>query len=167
MRFLLVIAVWLVIVGGLYRYIAWRDAAVAPPSGEVAVTQASAGEFSLEITPTFSLEEDPFALTSGEGVDSSLAVRLNGRLLQVPAAELQRGRPYVVTRMDGVLLGHNEIHIKASPPVAEGALDHALRIRVLDRGTVLADHSIWGGDGELVSGTIGFDTKEKEAGHDH
>lgn len=167
MRFLLVMAIWMVIVGGLYRYIAWRDGAVATPAAEVAVARASSGEFSLELTPTFSLEEDPFALKSGEGADSPLEIRLNGRLLAIPAAELQRGRPFVVSAVDGILLGRNEIHVKASPPVAESALDHALRIRVLDRDVALVDHSIWGGDGELISGTVGFDTKEKEAGHDH
>lgn len=167
MRFLLVIAVWVVIVGGLYQYIAWRDGAAATPVAEIAVAQASSGEFSLELTPTFSLEEDPFALKGGEGADSPLEVRLNGSLLAVPAAELQRGRPFVIAVVDGVLLGHNEVHVKASPPVAESSLDHALRIRVLDRDAVLADHSIWGGDGELISGSVGFDTREKEAGHDH
>ncbi len=167
MRFLLVIAVWVVIVGGLYRYIAWRDGAVAVPAAEAVVAQGSAGEFSLELTPTFSLEEDPFALKSGEGAASPLEIRLNGRLLNVPAAELQRGRPFAVAAVEGVISGQNEIHVKASPPVAESSLDHALRIRILDRDVVLADHSIWGGDGELISGTVGFTAKGKEAGHDH
>jgi hypothetical protein len=167
MRFLLVIAIWLVMVGGLYQYIAWRDGAVAAPAAVFTMAKASAGEFSLELTPTFSLEDDPFALTIGEDADSSLEIRLNGRLLNVPDEELQRGRPFTITAVEGVLLGHNEIHIKASPPVAESSLDHALRIRVLDQGVVLADHSLWSSEGELVSGTVGFDTKEKEAGHDH
>jgi hypothetical protein len=167
MRFLLVIAIWLVMVGGLYQYIAWRDGAVAAPAAVFAMAQASEGEFSLELTPTFSLEEDPFALKIGEGPDTSLEILLNGRPLKVPDEDLQRGRPFTITAIEGVLLGHNEIYIKASPPVAESSLDHAMRIRVLDQGVVLADYSLWSSEGELVSGTVGFDTKEKEAGHDH
>ena len=167
MRFLLVLAVWLVIVGGLYQYIAWRDRAVIVPSVGVAAVQRSSEEISLEITPTFSLEEDPFALKSGEGGDTSLEIRLNGQLLAVSPADLQRGRPFAIAAASGILIGSNEIHVKASPPVAESSLDHALRVRVIERDAVLSDHSLWSSGGALISGTVGFDIKEKEAGHDH
>lgn len=167
MRFLLVIAIWVVMAGGLSRYIAWRDRAVAAPVAGLAAARASAGEFSLEVTPTFSLEEDPFALQTGEGPASALEVRLNGRLVAIPMDELRRGRPFTLEVPEGVLAGRNEIHVKASPPVAENSLVHGLRIRVVDRDAVLVDDTVWGGDGALVSGTVGFATREMEAGHDH
>lgn len=167
MRFLLVLAIWLVIVGGLYQYIAWRDRAANVPAAGVAAVQISSGEITLEITPTFSLEEDPFALKSGEGGDTSLEIRLNGKLLAVSPADLQRGRPFAIAAANGILVGRNEIHVKASPPVAEGSLDHALRVRVIERDAVLTDHSLWSSGGAVISGAVGFDIREKEAGHDH
>jgi hypothetical protein len=168
MRFLLVIAIWVVMVGGLSRYIAWRDRAVAAPVAELAAVRASAGEFSLEVTPTFSLEEDPFALQTGEAPVSALEVRLNGRPLAIAIDDMHRGRPFTLAALEGVQAGRNEIHVQASPPVAENSLVHGLRIRVIDRDAVLVDDTVWGGGGALVSGTVGFATMEKEAaGHDH
>ncbi|KJR99021.1 MAG: hypothetical protein VR65_18360 [Desulfobulbaceae bacterium BRH_c16a] len=167
MRFLMVLTAWVVFVGGLFGYTTWRDAKVPVGGTEARMARASEGAYSLEITPTFSLEEDPFALQTGSGSASPLELRLNGRLLPVPVESVRRGQPLKLDGIEGVVVGNNEIHLKASPPIGDAVLDHCVRIRVLEKGVALADVTVWGSRGALVSGTVAFTITEEEAEHAH
>ena len=60
MRFLMVVAIWIVIVGGLWNYISHRDAKRELIVAATPIDLTIEGQYALEITPTFSTEDDPF-----------------------------------------------------------------------------------------------------------
>lgn len=166
MRFIIAIAIWLVFVGGLFLYTGWRDAQ-AVKGTEVKMAAAAPREYAIEITPTFSPEEDPFALRTGSGVEAPLELRLNGRLVKVPVENVRRGRPVKVEGVKGVVVGNNEMHVKASPPTGESQLDNGVRLRLLEDGVAVADATVWSSQGALVSGTVPFTITGEEAEHGH
>ncbi|MCG8614976.1 MAG: hypothetical protein MI802_02060, partial [Desulfobacterales bacterium] len=76
------------------------------------------------------------------------------------------GRLLRIDGLKGLRAGANEVFVKASPPASESYMDHAIRVRVTDRGFVIADRTVWGGSGALVSGTVTFELTNEE-GDDH
>jgi hypothetical protein len=169
MRFWLSVLIWIFFVGGLWAYTLHRDASLPQGPSQVAAPERLAGNYVLEITPTFSVEKDPFALDLDDGADTSgLELRLNGEALDLAPEDLGRGQ--AVTIQDGMNLvpGFNEVYVTASPPMAESHLTHGLRVRLLENGTVLKDQTLWGGQGAVVAGTIALILNaKKEVGHDH
>ncbi len=168
MRFLLCLVIWIVIVGGLWGYTWLRDARLPEGPSPVQAVEHVDGEYLLEITPTFSVEKDPFALDSGPQSDALLTLNLNGRGLDLPEGEVLRGKRIRISKLRGLQAGSNEIYVKASPPMAESMMDHGLRVRLLDREFVIVDNTVWGDRGALVSGTIRFRlTSHEDDDHDH
>lgn len=168
MRFLLSIIIWITFVGGLWFYTWQRDAKL--PDSPLAVKPAEIvqGDYILELTPTFSIEDDPFALQSESEVSDSFEVRLNGQELELPDEELRRGKVLKIRNLPEVLSGFNEFFVSASPPISEIDLDHGIRIRLMDGEQIIADHTVWTSGGARVSGTMNFKlTTEKDLDHDH
>lgn len=168
MRFLLVIAFWIVIVGGLWSYITHRDGRRLVATTQTPVNITVEGRFSIELTPTFSTEADPFALTSSESSPTPLEVKLNGVAIALNTQEVLRGETIRLDEITGILAGHNEVYINASPPLSENSLEHGVRLKVFEDNTIIADETIWAEQGALVSGTISFSHLQQEEGeHDH
>lgn len=168
MRLILVVAIWIVIVGGMWTYVWQRDASVVGAATEAPVLELSSQQYSLEITPTFSMEEDPFALNTSDTGSEQLELRLNGNLVALTNIQLERGQAQLINNVKGVVNGHNEIYLKASPPVSQFMLNHGIRVRLLENGASIVDHTIWNSQGSLVSGTIAFETGlAEEDDHDH
>lgn len=168
MRFLLVIAVWLVIVGGLWNYISHRDERRLQITAEAPMDLSVEGRFIIEVTSTFSTEDDPFALTSSDTAAQPLELKLNGTEIELAAQQVLRGQTIRHEDVAGVLSGHNEIYVTASPPVSENTLEHGIRIKLFEDTTLLVDHTVWAEQGALVSGTISFNhLQNEEVKHDH
>ena len=169
MRFLLIIFVWIFFVGGLWAYTANRDAALPTGPAQVADREVVTGAYVLEITPGFSIDKDPFALALNDAPQTpGLEVRLNGQALTVDAGEIFRGKIIRITEGLAPTIGFNEFYVQASPPMSESHLDHSLRVRLLDRGAPVVDHTIWGSRGAVVAGTVDFTlATPKEDNHDH
>lgn len=168
MRFILSIVIWFVLVGGLWLYISKRDASKLQTATVVPIGLSVVGAFSIEITPTFSTEKDPFALTTDNAGASTLELKLNSNPIVFPSDELQRGKVVLLENIEGLLNGHNEIYVKASPPLSENTLEHGIRIKLFEEDSLLVDKTIWSSQGALVSGTISFNhLVKKEDGHDH
>ncbi len=168
MRFFLVVAIWVVIVGGLWKYISHRDAQRELIVATTPIDLTVEGRFALEITPTFSTEDDPFALTTSENNASPFEVKLNGDVVDMRALEFQRGETIRKEKIAGVLTGHNEIYVNASPPLSENTLEHGIRVKVYQDDTLIVDKTVWADQGALVSGTISFNhSQTEEASHDH
>ncbi len=167
MRFLLVVAIWMVIVGGLWTYVAQRDQKremIKPP---VAADISVDGQFSIEVTPTFSIEDDPFALTTSPTDSASLEVRLNGMTIDVGQSEILRGQVIRMDGVDGVLAGHNEIYVSASPPVSESGMEHGIRVKFFDASSLLVDETVWAEQGGRVSGSVSYHhSQPEEDSHD-
>lgn len=157
MRFILTVVIWVVIVGGLWTYSRQREIAEAGIVREKPVITAIEEKYTLRLTPTFSVEKDPFALQvegeTGMGVD----LRLNGSPVEVAADSLQRGIPWVLESVDGLVVGHNEIYLQASPPLVESEREHGVRVQLVKGGQAVVDRTVWGEQGALVSGTIHFE----------
>ncbi|WP_321492132.1 hypothetical protein [uncultured Desulfobacter sp.] len=169
MRFLLCILIWIFFVGGLWAYTAQRDASLPKGTAPVADRDVLTGEYVLEITPGFSIDKDPFALSLDDAPQSpGLEVRLNGQALTVGSGEISRGKVIRITEGLTPTAGFNEFYVQASPPMSETHLDHGLKIRFLDRGSPVIDQTVWGSRGALVAGTVSFSlTAHKEDNHDH
>ncbi len=168
MRFLLVVAIWIVIVGGLTSYINKRDERRMQVHASVAPNIEVVGNFAIELTPTFSIEKDPFALTTSDAGKTSVELRLNGTPLQLESGDLKRGVTVRLDEVSGMLAGHNEIYVNASPPVSEDTLEHGIRVKLIKDRAVVADKTVWAEKGSLVSGAVSFMYHEgEEASHDH
>lgn len=168
MRFVLSILIWLILVGGLWVYTSKRDASKPQAANAASIDLSVQGVFSIEITPTFSTEKDPFALTTDDTASSTLELKLNGTSIALPFDDLQRGKTVVLENIAGLLMGHNEIYLKASPPLSENALEHGIRIKVSEKDNLIADKTIWSSPGALVSGTVSFNhLAEKKDGDEH
>ena len=168
MRIVLVVIIWIVIVGGLWAYVWQRDAAVVNTIAEKPIVELAEQSYSLEITPTFSTEVDPFALDTSDANTETLEVRLNGNQIPVTGIQLERGLTRTIPTLDGVVKGHNEIYLKASPPLSQHTLNHGIRIRLFENDSPIADHTLWNSRGSLVSGTVSFEIGSvQEDDHDH
>ncbi len=166
MRFFLTILIWIVIIGGLFVYSRQRNSIEAGIQIQNPATREAVDVYALQITPTFSIEKDPFALQTEEEAASGVELRLNGASLSVTAENLQRGIPWKLENVAGVVVGNNEIYVQASPPLFESHQEHGVRVQLLKSGTVIVDRTIWSNQGSLVSGTIHFQVKE-EAHEEH
>lgn len=167
MRFILIALFWVVLVGGVWIYTSSKS---TPPSLSPVreVTSVAAGhDYSIRATPTFSAEKDPFALEEDSEGSIPIEIHLNGVRLPVNADTLGRGEQIGWDSVKGVLVGQNEIYVKASPPVAESHLDHGVRLVVLQDQILIADKTIWGTKGALVSGTFIFAVEQDEEEHEH
>lgn len=168
MRFALTALIWLIMVGGLTFYIQQRDRRLPTPVRTPAAEAAPGEDYTLEITPTFSPESDPFALQGDPAASASLLVRLGERELFRSERALPPGKTVSLYKVAGLVAGHNELYLHASPPVSEALMDHAVRVRLLQGNRELFDQTLWGLSGARVAGTIPFTLdKSGEAGHDH
>ena len=168
MRIALTALIWLIMVGGLTLYIQQRDRRLPPAIRTPATGAAPMEKYSLEITPTFSPETDPFALQGDPAASATLLVRLGERELFRSEQALPAGKTVSVHAVAGLVVGHNELYLQATPPLSEALMDHAVRVRLLQGNRELFDHTLWGLSGAKVAGTIPFTLeKSAEAGHDH
>ncbi len=75
MRLIIAVCIWFLLVGGLFAYMHEREKGSTAEHYELREATAS---FTLEITPTFSAEPDPFALQSDTGKKASaIVLKLN------------------------------------------------------------------------------------------
>lgn len=156
MRFILTVCIWVIIVGGLWLYTAYRDAGVAGAEVVVVAENRAEGTFNVELTSTFSVEKDPFALNVDQHETPPLEVRINGREVELPAGEVSRGSVVRLEGVEGILEGQNEIFVKASPPPAESMFEHGIRIKVFRDDTMIDETTVWSSGGALVSGVLSF-----------
>ncbi len=81
---------------------------------------------------------------------------------------MKAGKLLRIENLSGMVIGHNEIHIQASPPSEDNA-HHALRVRVLENENPVADATFWAPPGMGINNTLYFSIsseKKAEARHD-
>lgn len=161
-RTVLSLLFWIVFVGGLAFYMQHRAANVPASNPVVAVARAE-GHFTLEITPTFAVEPDPFALVVDDATaPPALLVRLGAQEILRVTDRLEAGASLRLEPVTGLAAGINEIYLEASPPVDEIAKSYAVRMRLLRGGLMLADKTFWSSSGEKVSDILRFDLKDTD-----
>ncbi len=158
MRFVLVAAIWVVLVGGLSLYSYRRDLQKPPPVAGAAVNEAPGEAYTLEVTPSFATAADPFALRGDPSDAATVVVRLADRELYRSDKPLPAGVTQSLNPVPGLVFGHNEIYLKAVPPQGEST-DHAVRVRLLQGGRVLLERTLSAKNGAVVAGTLPFELR--------
>lgn len=163
-RILLVIVIWIVFVGGLAVYMRHREAsAVGGP--KTIVLKAAAGNYTLEVTPTFSAAPDPFALQVDEAKPAAaLVVRLDTTELLRLSDTVEKGKTLRVEKIQGLVEGENEIFLQASPPTGEGR--SFVQLRLLRDETPVAEEVFWSEGGLQVTGSLRY-TIRPDTSEDH
>ena len=173
MRFVYVILVWTVLVGGLELFLKQRNA-YAPITQYVPPAQA-AGHYRLEVTTTFSIEPDPFALQiDTEEMPPALLVRLAGKEILRVSDRLEQGATLHVDPLVGLREGNNEFFVRATPPTEQAGRANALRLRLYREDTLLHEQTLWSTPPDsiaavfdVVVGTAILDKQQQETDHDH
>jgi hypothetical protein len=159
MRIFVTIIVWVVFIGGLTLYMNHRGSADYSANNfhEFKLPEKV---YALEVTPSFVLESDPFALNIDSRKGSpALLVRLGEHIILKVDDPLTSYETYKVEPLHGLIIGENEIYIEASPPLNHISTQNALRIQIIKNGYPLAEKTIWSPPGSKVSGTFQFTLK--------
>ena len=169
MRLTLAVLIWLVFVGGLGIYTHYRDATVraARPIVEI---QTVEGNYAIEITTTFAVEPDPFAVQTDElGQQPALVVRLGQREILKITDRLAAGTPIRIEPLLGLVEGTNETYLEASSRLEQVGESQAVRVQILRDGQTIAEQTFWSLPGGKVAETMRFElaiAKEAEEDHD-
>ncbi|MGE4504393.1 MAG: hypothetical protein AB7D51_03530 [Desulfovibrionaceae bacterium] len=165
-RFVLVAVVWLLCVGSVWGYMHLRDEAhPSATARKVYVLQQAPDRYDLEVTLTFSTQPDPFALEGDE--TRAGTVLLNGTPVADLTNDILPGVPWVQRDIAGVAAGANELLLTATPPLADSARSHAVRVRLLRSGQAFAEKTFWSAGGAAIVGTLHFDASSEEETHPH
>ena len=157
MRPVLAIAVWVVLIGGLSWYMQTRQEVAAVQGFQPTALEA---KITLEVTPSFAVEPDPFALRVDEKDQAvALLVRLNGRDVLKKSEKLVGGSQVTVDDVQGLVEGSNEFYVEANPPLNQASQSHAVRIRVKRVNETLAERTLWSEPGSRIAATFSLEVK--------
>lgn len=160
MRPVIAFLIWVVLIGGLTAYMHARERVAA---GRVVDFQAARGNFALELTTTFDLEPDPFALQSDDGSGpAAIVVRINGKDVLRRSDRVQRGTQIVVEPVSHLAQGQNEIYVEASAPLDSAGRSLAVRVRLMEDGRQVADRTFWSEEGARVAGVFSVNVEGVE-----
>ncbi len=151
MRPALAIIIWVILIGGLTAYMQSRETAAVGVSYKL---HSAEGVYALQITTTFDVEPDPFALRTDENEASALLVKLNGKEILRRSDRVQAGTPIRVEPVPGLTGGRNEFYLEANPPVSLANLSYAVRVQLFRDGQLIADRSLWSEPGSRIASTF-------------
>ncbi|MHC1724821.1 MAG: hypothetical protein AB9866_02160 [Syntrophobacteraceae bacterium] len=168
-RIAAVLLLWVVVFGGLHLYLkrfeAMRPAAASPPR-----QVESSGSYALEITTTFSVEPDPFALqTDSSGKPAALLIRIGQQEVSTEIPEVDAGIPVRIAPVQGIIPGMNELFVEAVMPLEMSGKSLALRLRLLRDEVPVAEKTFWSEGGNRIAGTFRVklsEEKNKESHHE-
>lgn len=169
MRFVAVIAIWVILIGGLQLFLGHRQS-LAPMKNH---TQAHAtGLYRLDITSTFTAKTDPFALNiEGDDSSSAVVIQLGGHDIFKTNETIEAGRAITITPLPDLKVGKNEFYIEISPPLDQAQQAQAVRIRLFQDDRLIQQKSFWSEPGERLVGTftvaIAEQPAQENSGHDH
>lgn len=167
MRLALAVLIWLMFVGGLGLYTHYRDATVRASRPMVEI-QTAEGDYAIEITTTFAVEPDPFAIQTDElGQQPALVVRLGQREILKITDRLEAATPIRVEPLLGLVEGTNEIYLEASPPLEQVGKSQAVRVQILRDGQTIANQTFWSSPGGKVADTMRFELAIAKEEEDH
>jgi hypothetical protein len=118
--------------------------------------EKSSLDYSLEITPTFTAQEDPYALDTGDKRTPVLTVKLNGSTILERYNDVERGESIQLEKVTGLVRGWNEFHIEASTSGSEYSRARALRFRLFQGLNPVLERTLWAAPGERLSGAIPY-----------
>jgi len=159
MRFLLTAVVWVVIFGLISFIFSLRG---AEKMAEQVEKQAHI-EVSFEITPTFAVEKDPFALDIGED-RGAFEIMLDGKTI-LSKTEGIKDRVSFTTDTYDLTEGKHELFIKANP--SSTGISNAVRIKALVHGNPVSDETFWFEKDQVVNAAHIFELEIKGGQDEH
>jgi len=170
MRIVAVFLVWILFLGGISFYMHARKQA-APVSARHSGLKISEGHYSLEISSTFDLQPDPFAVRRDDDITrDSLLVRMGKEEILKISDPVEAGTLIRADPLEGIIVGYNELYIEAGPPIELSSESRAVRVRILRDGKPVFEKTIWSIPGWKAAGTVYFTAdrpSEKETSHEH
>jgi hypothetical protein len=172
MRIFVAVIVWVIFIGGLSLYMKHRGFADYS-ANDLFEFQRVEKVYALEVTPSFILESDPFALAMDiQNSSPALLIRLGEHELLNISAPLTTAETYKIEPLHSLIVGQNEIYVEATPPTNHFSTYNALRIRILKNGYPVAEQTLWSPPGTKVAGTFQFiletdDNDFSEEKHEH
>jgi hypothetical protein len=172
MRIFVAVIVWVIFIGGLSQYMKHRDFADYSPNNLFEFQQVEK-VYALEVTPSFILESDPFALMMDiQNSSPALLIRLGEHELLNISAPLTTVETFKIDPLHSLIAGQNEIYVEATPPTNHFSTYNALRIRILKNGYPFEEKTLWSPPGTKVAGTFQFTLETdnndfSEEKHDH
>ena len=139
------------ILGTVWAY--ERFQASVRPAVALPAEQATSAIYDLEITLTFTAVADAFALDDAH----SLLLSFRGQPLLKRAEPVEAGQPLEIQEIPGVVVGRNEFYLEVFPADESALREHAVRLRILQAGNVVAEQTLWSPAGEPVRGVIRLD----------
>lgn len=161
-RIATVLLLWVVVFGGLHLYLkrleSERPSAAPPPRQAQA-----AASFALELTTTFSLESDPFALqTDNARKPAALLVRIGQHEISTGISEVEAGVPVRIAPVQGVTPGMNEFFVEAFMPLESSGKNLAMRLRLIRDEIPLAEKTFWSEGENRIAGVFQVEVKEEK-----
>ena len=147
MRPLLALILAMAILAGMQWFLAAGRSTVA--ENAVRAEIAAIGDFQLEVLLLFDAGPDVF---SGDSNAASLLVEYQGKEVLRKTESLAAGTR-LLPRVEGLVVGMNELYVSATPEDPAARVPGAIRIRILRDGIALAKSWIDGEPGERVEGT--------------
>jgi len=166
-RIAAVLLLWIAVFGGLALYMKRLETKRPAPAPEPPRIESPA-VYALEVTTTFNVEPDPFALrTDDSGKPAALLVRIAEREI-MRVAEVQAGIPVRAEPVAGIIQGMNEFFVEANMPLDTTGKSVALRMRLIGDGLPVAEQTFWSEGESRIAGTfrVGLD-KDKEGNKFH
>ena len=168
-RIAAVLSLWVIVLGGLNLYmnrLEARKSVLAPVPSQA----ESSADYALEITTTFNVEPDPFALrTDNSSKPAALLVRIGEKVL-ADISEAEAGIPVRIAPVPGMLAGVNEFFVEANMPLEMTGRNLALRLRLLRDGLPAAEKTFWSEGENRIAGTFrvnpGKDPEVSEPRHE-
>jgi hypothetical protein len=162
---------WVIVLGGLNLYMKQfetSDSDAAEPSRQ-RPAQAEA-LYVMELTTTFNVEPDPFALTADDSKEpAGLVVQLHGNEVLRKTGEIEAGTPVVLNPVPGMIRGLNEFFVEAYMPLDSIGKSYALRLRLMQAGIPVTDETFWSEGGNRVTGVlrVGLENDKQDGGPHH
>ena len=167
MRFILVLSICILFIGGLSLYMNQREVQVYQGTDIEPIEEAE-GKYSLELVTTFTLEPDPFAIMLDKSQSPpALVIKLRGLEILSVTEQLESGKPVIINPLEGLVTGENELFIEANPTLSD-LEENAVRIRIFENSNIISEQTFWTQSGGKIAQTMRFNlSKEEKAQHDH
>ena len=165
MRIVLVIAIWIIMIGGMFLFMNSKESA---PSIYDYKYEEVKEAYSLEIVATSPAEPDPFTLQTDESSPmASILVKINGIKALRITEPIDAGEKLTVENVPGLKIGENEFYVEVNPPIESVNKIFAVRVSVNRGYTKIASETLWSPEGLKVADTFTLYIKEDESSEDH
>jgi hypothetical protein len=164
MRIVLAVFVWVALIGGLATYMQAREHVKPAVKHEF---RHATDRYDLEITTTFSMEPDPFALRTDDAAPPALVVKLNGMEVLRRTDRVESGDPIRLENLPGVMQGTNEVYLEANPPLEKQSGSYAVRVRLFRDQETLLDRSLWSEPGGRISSAVPVTVEAPKGPEEH